>query len=86
MCFHRHARRGYPPTATGQSDPHDPERPTRTFTLWLSDGAGHLPLRLEVPIGLGDVVITLTGSRKLALAPAVRDQVTPAAPNDSSTQ
>jgi hypothetical protein len=45
-----------------QYDGHpDPDRPTRTFTLWLSDGAGHLPLRLEVPVGLGDVVITLTG-------------------------
>jgi hypothetical protein len=51
----------------------DPERPTRTFSLWLSDAPGHLPLRLEVPVGLGDVVITLTGSRKLASGR--RDQV-----------
>lgn len=67
-----------------QFDGHpDPDRPTRTFTLWLSDGAGHLPLRLEVPVGLGDVVITLTGSRKLAVAPptaGVRDHVAPAVP------
>lgn len=48
----------------------DPGRPTRTFTLWLSDGPGHLPLRLEVPVGLGDVVITLAGARKLAVTPS----------------
>jgi hypothetical protein len=47
----------------------DTERPTRTFTLWMSDGPGHLPLRLEVPIGPADVVITLTQSHKLPAPP-----------------
>lgn len=44
----------------------DPDRPTRTFSLWMSDGPGHLPLRLEVPVGLADVVFTLTSVRKQA--------------------
>lgn len=56
----------------------DPDRPTRTFTLWMSDGPGHLPLRLEVPVGLADVVFTLTSVRKEALtAPAPSAQPTP---------
>jgi Protein of unknown function (DUF3108) len=41
----------------------DPERPARRFTLWLSASADHLPLRLEVPVGLADVVMTLTETR-----------------------
>ncbi len=43
----------------------DAERPTRRFTLWLSDTTDHLPLRLEVPVGIADVVITLSESRTL---------------------
>jgi hypothetical protein len=44
----------------------DPDRPTRRFTLWLSDKTNHLPLRLEVPFGPSDVIMTLDEVRKLA--------------------
>lgn len=43
----------------------DPDRPSRRFTLWLSDASDHLPLRLEVPVGLADVVMTLAEERVL---------------------
>jgi hypothetical protein len=43
----------------------DPDRPSRRFTLWLSDASDHLPLRLEVPVGLADVVMTLADERLL---------------------
>ena len=43
----------------------DPDRPSRRFTLWLSDSSDHLPLRLEVPVGLADVVMTLAEQREL---------------------
>ena len=42
----------------------DGGRPSRRFTLWLSDATDHLPLRLEVPVGLADVVMTLTDARR----------------------
>lgn len=38
----------------------DPDRQPRTFTLWLSDDAPHVPLRLEMPVGISDVVVSLT--------------------------
>jgi hypothetical protein len=44
----------------------DTERPTRRFTLWLSDATDHLPLRLEVPVGIADVVMTLVESHTLS--------------------
>ena len=44
----------------------DPDRPTRRFTLWLSDKTNHLPMRLEVPFGPSDVIMTLAEVRKLA--------------------
>jgi hypothetical protein len=41
----------------GRSD--DSDRPHRTFTLWLSTDAARVPLRLSVPVGIGDVVVEL---------------------------
>jgi hypothetical protein len=46
----------------GTPDPGD--RPSRTFVLWLSDDDARLPLRLEMPIGIGDVVVALVGSTR----------------------
>ena len=51
----------------------DPERPTRHFTLWLSDATDHLPLRLEVPVGIADIVMTLAESHTLANRDAASD-------------
>jgi Protein of unknown function (DUF3108) len=36
------------------------ERHRRSFKLWLSDDEAHVPLRLEMPVGLADVVVALT--------------------------
>jgi hypothetical protein len=36
------------------------ERKHRSFKLWLSDDAARVPLRLEMPVGLADVVVALT--------------------------
>jgi Protein of unknown function (DUF3108) len=41
----------------GRSDPG--ERSLREFALWLSDDAARVPLRLEMPIGIGDLVVAL---------------------------
>ena len=38
---------------------HDPGRPERHFTLWLQADSGHLPLRLEMPLGPAVAVLTL---------------------------
>jgi hypothetical protein len=35
------------------------DRPHRTFTLWLSEDAARVPLRLSVPVGIGNVVVEL---------------------------
>jgi hypothetical protein len=40
----------------------DPSRPDRRLRLWLATDGGRLPLRLEMPIGLGDAVLTLRES------------------------
>ena len=37
----------------------DANRPHRTFRLWLSDDAVRVPLRLEMPMGLGDLTVEL---------------------------
>jgi hypothetical protein len=37
----------------------DAARPHRAFVLWLADDPSHLPLRLEMPMGIGDVVVQL---------------------------
>jgi hypothetical protein len=41
----------------GRAD--DGDRPHRTFTLWLSNDDARVPLRLSVPVGIGDVVVEL---------------------------
>jgi hypothetical protein len=55
----------------GKADPvfwdgsHDGERPNRTFTFWLSDDAFHTPLRLVMPLAMGEVradLVTVTRS------------------------
>lgn len=53
----------------------DGSRPTRRFSLWLSDSTDHLPLRLEVPVGLADVVMTLTETHGL---PSAQESTQPA--------
>jgi hypothetical protein len=37
----------------------DPGRPERRFRLWLTPDANHVPLRLEMPMGLADAVLIL---------------------------
>jgi hypothetical protein len=37
----------------------DANRPHRAFRLWLSDDAAHVPLRLEMPMGIGDLTVEL---------------------------
>jgi hypothetical protein len=46
----------------GASDYSD--RKHRSFKLWLSDDAAHVPLRLEMPVGIADVVVALTELRR----------------------
>lgn len=41
----------------------DPDRATRHFTLWLDPRTGHLPLRVSVPFGPGDVILRLVEAR-----------------------
>jgi hypothetical protein len=36
-----------------------PDRPRRTFTVWLSDDDTRIPLRLTLPIGPGEVLVEL---------------------------
>ncbi|HVR02131.1 MAG TPA: DUF3108 domain-containing protein [Polyangia bacterium] len=38
----------------------DGDRHHRSFKLWLSDDAARVPLRLEMPIGIANVVVALT--------------------------
>jgi len=37
----------------------DPDRPTRKFTMWLDRSAGHVPLRIVLPLGPGSIVLRL---------------------------
>jgi len=41
----------------------DPDRPTRHFTMWLDRSAGHVPLRIAVPLGPASVVLRLVEAR-----------------------
>jgi hypothetical protein len=43
-------------------------RPTRTFTVWLSDDADRVPLQVAAKTELGDVVMTLTEYSRSAAA------------------
>jgi len=42
----------------GTLDDHG-DRASRAFVLWLSDDPAHVPLRMEMPLGFGSVVVTL---------------------------
>jgi hypothetical protein len=46
--------------------PDSDDRPHRTFTLWLSNDAARVPLRLSVPIGIVDVVVELVELQRQA--------------------
>jgi hypothetical protein len=53
---------------------HDDDRPNRTFTVWLSDDAARIPLRLVMPLAVGQVradLLTVTRTHPRALAPGV---------------
>jgi hypothetical protein len=45
------------------------DRAPRDFVLWLSDDAARIPLRLEVPFGIGDLVVALVQAERLPRAP-----------------
>jgi hypothetical protein len=47
----------------GASDVSD-DRRRRTFSVWLSDDAARVPLRLEMPVGVSDVVVKLAEIRR----------------------
>jgi hypothetical protein len=42
----------------------DPDRRQRTFSVWLSDDAPRVPLRVEMPVGLSTVVVKLAEIRR----------------------
>jgi hypothetical protein len=42
----------------------DRDRKHRSFKLWISDDAARVPLRLEMPVGIADVVVALTEIRR----------------------
>jgi Protein of unknown function (DUF3108) len=47
----------------------DKERPTRSFSVWLSDDQFHIPLRLVMPLSVGEVradLVTVTRNHPLA--------------------
>jgi Protein of unknown function (DUF3108) len=41
------------------------ERSHRSFKLWLSDDEARVPLRLEMPVGIADVVVSLTSLERV---------------------
>jgi Protein of unknown function (DUF3108) len=41
------------------------DRKHRSFKLWISDDAARVPLRLEMPVGIADVVVALTDITRL---------------------
>lgn len=60
----------------------DPKRTERRFTMWLDARPRHVPLRLEVPVGPGDVVLQLVEARPaLAGAPGQVGAAVPGARN-----
>jgi hypothetical protein len=40
------------------------DRTTRSFRLWLSDEPARVPLRLQMPLGLGDLVVSLVDVKR----------------------
>ncbi|HTA19751.1 MAG TPA: DUF3108 domain-containing protein, partial [Polyangia bacterium] len=47
----------------------DGDRTHRSFKLWLSDDTAHVPLRLEMPVGIANVVVALTEIARSARQP-----------------
>jgi hypothetical protein len=37
----------------------DPDRPVRSFTVWLADDAYRTPLKMVMPIGIGEIQVDL---------------------------
>jgi hypothetical protein len=50
----------------------DPDRIARQFTLLLTDDALHTPVRLVVPVGIGDVRVELTSVERASTVAAAR--------------
>lgn len=48
----------------------DGGRTARRFTIWLDRRPGHVPLRVEVPVGPADVVLQLVESRRTVASAA----------------
>jgi hypothetical protein len=49
---------------------HDDDRPNRTFSFWLSDDSFHTPLRLVMPLAVGEVradLVTVSRNHPLAV-------------------
>lgn len=42
----------------------DGDRVRRDFVLWLSEDPSHVPLRLEMPLGIGDLVVALVDATR----------------------
>jgi hypothetical protein len=53
----------------GSADPNG-DRSQRLFTLWLADDPSRVPLRLEMPIGIADLVVALVALDRQAPRPA----------------
>ncbi len=49
----------------------DPERSVRTFELWVDNDVYRTPLRLRMPMGLGEVVAELVSVKRTPAGPAV---------------
>ncbi len=58
--------RAEPVSWSGQPDP---GRTARSFVLWLSSDDTHMPLRLSVPLPLGEVVAELVASHRTPAPP-----------------
>ena len=54
--------------ATPRKDPRVP----RTFTLWLSADPTHLPLRMEMPVGMATLAVALVEVRRTEAATAAK--------------
>ena len=56
---------------TGGKPGKDP-RVSRTFALWLSADPSHLPLRLEMPVGMANLAVALVEVRRTEATTAAR--------------
>jgi hypothetical protein len=55
--------RAEPILADGRADTTS-DRTTRSFRLWLSEEPARVPLRLQMPLGIGDLVISLVDVKR----------------------